>query len=82
MLSDSQKVVFQGVADNKAVFECLKEFLTEKFDARVVDDALTNEQLGAIARARYEGLKVIEAAFVEIAACRSVEKRESLNPAR
>lgn len=83
MLSDSQKAVFQTIADNKATFECLKEFLEGKFETRENPDGLTNEQLGAIARARYEGLKQIRSAFVEIASYKTTQtKAESVNPAR
>ena len=83
MLNDSQRAVFRMVADNRAMFECLKEFLELKFTGRIYSEGLTNEDLGAIARAQYEGLQRIEQAFTEIASCRSSVDNPTLdNPAR
>lgn len=83
MLNDSQKIVFRGVADNKATFECLKEFFQEKFQERIDPTGMTNEDIGAIGRAQWLGLKTVEDAFKEIASCKTIEnKLEGINPAR
>lgn len=83
MLNDSQKLVFRAIADNKAMFECLKEYLEGEFMSDINPDGLTNEQLGAIARAKFEGLKVITQAFAIIKSCKTVDKSlANINPAR
>lgn len=83
MLSDSQKAVFKMVADNKAMYECLKEFLLGKFALRADPQGLSDSELGAFTRAQYEGFKRIEAAFSEIASFKTQETySEGVNPAR
>lgn len=83
MLNESQKAVFQMVADNKAMFECLKEYFQLRFSEKINSEGLTNEQLGAIARAQYEGLQKINQVFVEIESCKSVHNSiDTNNPAR
>ena len=82
MLNDSQKSLFRYVADNRPLFEALKEFMQEKFSLRADPGGLTDQELGAFTRAQYDGLKRVEEAFVEIAACKSYEsKAEGINPA-
>ena len=82
MFSDPQKAVFSSLAENRALFEALKEHLMLQFESKVSAEGLTNEQLGAIARARYEGEKVINQVFNEIASLRKSEtKTEGVNPA-
>lgn len=83
MLNDSQRAVMKGIAENKATFECLKEYFQEKFNIRTDPGGLTDQELGSFARAQYEGLKRVEEAFREIASCKNVEvKNDSVNPAR
>jgi hypothetical protein len=83
MLNDSQKTVFRGIADNKATFECLKEYLEEMFSLKNIRDDMTNEEMGAIARAKLDGQSVLRQAFIEIASCKTQETPlEGINPAR
>lgn len=83
MLNNTQKVVFKSIADNKAQFECLKEFILGKFDLRTVPRDGTNEFLGQIARTKIEGTQAMEEAFNEIYACRTQPVREKIiNQAR
>lgn len=83
MPNDSQKLVFKSFADNKAMFECLKEYLIGKFEERTDPTGLTNAELGEIARAQYVGLNKIYSAFAEIASFKTQDnKPEGTNPAR
>ena len=82
MLNDSQKSVFRYFADNKPLFEAMKEFLQERFQLRAVPQGLSDTELGAFTRAQFEAQKRLDEAFTEIASCRSYEsKSEGTNPA-
>ncbi len=83
MLNDTQRAVFRGLADNKPLFEALKELLVERFEAKIDPTGLTDQELGSLARAQFAGLKKVLDTFNEIASCKSVEKAEATyNPAR
>lgn len=83
MLNDSQKVVFKMLADNRPMYECLKEYLIDKFSIDQVSTQQTNDEIGMQVRARLEGIKTIESAFSEIASYKTSESRpEGGNPAR
>lgn len=71
------------VADNKALLAALREHFESKFFEQIKPDGLTNEEVGAIARAQYEGLKKVREVFSEIESCRSFDNSLShINPAR
>ena len=81
-ISNIMKTETRSQLQNRALFEALKEHLMLQFESKVSAEGLTNEQLGAIARARYEGEKVINQVFNEIASLRKSEtKTEGINPA-
>lgn len=83
MLSDSQKSVFKQVADNKAVFECLKEHLLSKFAINDVPLNQTDDHIGMMVRAKIDGARTIESVFTEIAAYKTLPTQQTGgNPAR
>lgn len=67
------------------MFEALKDALLEEFmiEDNRTDDALSDEQLGRVFRARITGMQKIESAFKKIARYRSRENDgPKLNGAR
>lgn len=82
-MNDTQRAILRSLADNKALFEALKEFLVEKFEAKIDPGTLSDAELGSVARAQFHGLKIILTSFHEISTCKSPKKRdETFNPAR
>lgn len=78
------KHILSLIADNKTLFETVKEVILKHFDILSPSDLrYNNEQLGAIVRAQLAGKQAVEDAFKEIAAHKTLEKRfETLNPGR
>lgn len=77
--------VLKIIADNPSLTEALKEVLLKQFemDPSEVHEDITNENLGAMLRARLTGIDSVAKAFKEIAKFKSFEKsRQFENPAR
>lgn len=81
-MPDSRKQVLRGLADNKELFEAVKEIIFEQFDLTLLDTSIPNEELGQHVRARLDGAAMVELAFRKIATCASAEKSTNKdNPA-
>ena len=62
------------IADNPSLLEALKEVLEKHFTLDNINTGMTNENMGAMVRARVDGLNNIKSAFREIATHKSFEK--------
>ena len=83
MLSETDKAILRGVADNPAMLEAIKKVIVGKFSVDEISTRQSNELMGQQIRARIEGLHLVEEAFREIAHCATTQLRvEVLNPAR
>ena len=71
-----ERLILKVVADNPGLSDAIKEVLLEEFmlDDERTDDALSDEQLGRVFRARITGMQKIESAFKKIARYKSKDK--------
>jgi hypothetical protein len=81
------KNILSLVADNPALYEALRELFEDCFSLDTLydhkTDTLSNEQLGAILRARLDGLAVVDEAFQKIAQFVTIPANpQPRNPAR
>ena len=76
-------LVLKSVADNKSIFDALKEKILEKFEhSEIKLDGVDNNLLGQIYRARLEGSRLVEEAFRDIARLKTSETKQRVNIAR
>lgn len=81
-----EESLLKQIADNPALLAAVKAKILEPFDSfhlwQIGRDQ-TNDQLGAIIRARLEGLQLVEEGFKEIEKYKTVDvKPEAVNQAR
>ena len=75
--------ILKTIADNQALTEALKEVILKQFNEESVSTNLDNESLGQVTRARLDGIKKVNTAFIEIEKHRTVkEVPKEDNPAR
>ena len=75
--------ILKTVADNQALTEALKEVILKQFDEESVSTSLNNESLGQVTRARLDGIKKVNLAFIEIGKYKTVKEiPKEDNPAR
>ena len=76
--------ILKGLADNPMLFDAVTKAILNKFTLRFDNYRdVSNEQLGAYARARLEGLQLVDEAMSEIARLRTVQdKPDTRMPAR
>lgn len=75
--------ILKLLADNPALTDAVREVIERHFNADVISERMTNEEIGQITRARVSGLEKVAAAFKDIERFRSVPDRpEGRNPAR
>ncbi len=75
--------VLKLVADNKTLFEALREKLLNAFDISVINLQLPNEQLGEQVRALLVGAATVELAFRDIERLKTINSASGkINPAR
>lgn len=74
------------IADDPALLKALKELLYSEFEVDYVSGAdanKSNEDLGAVLRARLEGLRKVDSAFKKILQIKNpTENVDKKNPAR
>lgn len=78
-------LILKIVADNQNLFDELKQTIIAEFgvDSIINPDNRSNEDLGAITRARLDGVKAVERAFKKISQHKTVAGNvENKNPAR
>lgn len=75
--------ILSAIANNRELCDALKTAFTEEFENETLDETIPNEQLGAVVRARLEGLRKVERVFRRIESMRTppVQTIEP-NPAR
>jgi len=78
--------ILKSIADNPQILEALKKAFIDEFtkdELNMNNAALTNELIGAITRARLDGLRKVESVFRQIEAYKTPKPSEpSVNPAR
>jgi hypothetical protein len=75
--------ILKGIADNPALLKAVRDVIEEQFNLDEIPTTMTNEAMGQVVRARVEGLKKIDKAFIKIASYATFsEKKASVNPAR
>ena len=76
--------ILKIVADNQNLFDELKQTIIAEFGVDSINaDNKSNEDLGAITRARLDGVKAVERAFKKISQHKTVAGNvENKNPAR
>lgn len=77
-------LILKIVADNQNLFDELKQTIIAEFGVDSINtDNRSNEDLGAITRARLDGVKAVERAFKKISQHKTVAGNvENKNPAR
>lgn len=77
-------LILKIVADNQNLFDELKQTIIAEFGVDSINtDNKSNEDLGAITRARLDGIKAVERAFKKISQHKTVAGNvENKNPAR
>ena len=84
-MNETQKSLLGIIADNPALSEALKDLMIKHFeDDGARTDAITDEQLGRIYRARLVGLQKVSDIFLEITKCKTWKEtsRGPVNSAR
>ena len=79
------KEILKVIADNPALFDCLKKHILDEFEIEIpqADLSITDEVLGQIFRARLVGKNKVESAFRKVATYRTQEVgTEKINRAR
>ncbi len=78
--------ILKIIADNPALVASLRKVITDEFEIDYVsgvDINKSNEDLGALLRARLDGLRKVEGAFKKIMQCKTPsENVDNKNPAR
>ena len=79
------KEILKVIADNPALFDCLKKHILDEFEIETpqADLSITDEVLGQIFRARLVGKNKVEAAFRKVLQHKTPEVQvEKINRAR
>ena len=79
------KEILKVIADNPALFDCLKKHILDEFEIETpqADLSITDEVLGQIFRARLVGKNKVENAFRKVATYKTQEVgAEKINRAR
>jgi hypothetical protein len=79
------KQILRVIADNPALFDCLKNHILDEFEVETpqADLGVTDEVLGQIFRARLVGKNKVQSAFKKVLTYKSVEITEDkINMAR
>ena len=75
--------VLKQIADNQLLFDALKRVIRKHFSLEDIGNTYDNETLGQLVRARIDGMKKCEEAFIEISQYATIKpKEEAKNPAR
>lgn len=83
MLNDTEKDILKLIANNQMLFDVVQKIILSHFSLDKVSTSMTNENMGAVVRAKIEGVKKVEEAFVEIAKYKLVTPKVGMkNPAR
>ena len=79
------KEILKVIADNPALFDCLKKHILDEFEIETpqADLSITDEVLGQIFRARLVGKNKVESAFRKVSTYKTQEVgAEKINRAR
>lgn len=87
MLSDTQRAKLKQVADDAHMLDALEAVFIDGVKGRMIDDIAydgdTNEQIGAVVRARLDAVKLIREVLREIRTYQTVpDEPKSFNRAR